>query len=109
MILREETARQELKRIKAECHKLADYLKRQPYCLACEVEMQQNICIAIEVKWAGRELLRIVDRQGWITKAWEPKPSPPPPPPIPRPLTYKEYIQTLVDQALRNEKQREAK
>lgn len=52
--------------------KVAEYLKHFPSCWACQVENQEDTCESIQARWAGREILRILDRPGWITKALDP-------------------------------------
>ena len=53
---------------------IADYLKHFPMCHACVVEGQERYCESINAQWAGREILRTLDRPGWVTQALIPKP-----------------------------------
>jgi hypothetical protein len=63
-----------------ELRKLAKFLKTMPFCPACQVESQEHTCESISARWAGRELLRILDRPGWVTQNLEPKQVPLPTP-----------------------------
>ena len=49
--------------------RIAEYLKRLPTCHACVVEGQERECECISARWAGREILKTLDRDEWITKA----------------------------------------
>jgi hypothetical protein len=49
--------------------KIAGCLKRLPSCHACVVEGQERYCECINARWAGREILRTLDRENWTTKA----------------------------------------
>lgn len=48
--------------------RIADYLKKLPICHACVVEGQERYCECIGARWAGREILRTLDRDEWVTK-----------------------------------------
>lgn len=47
---------------------IAKALKQLPTCHACVVESQQHDCECITARWLGREILRTLDRPGWVTK-----------------------------------------
>lgn len=53
----------------ANLRRIAEYLKRLPSCHACRIEGQERYCECISARWAGREILRTLDREGWTTKA----------------------------------------
>jgi hypothetical protein len=50
-----------------EINAIAGYLKHYPMCIACEIEGQKRYCEVINMRWAGREILRILTRPGWVT------------------------------------------
>lgn len=68
-------ARQEIANLRAKVQKheatqtnlrkIATYLKGMQPCHACVVEGQQHECMNINAKWAGREILRTLDRDRW--------------------------------------------
>lgn len=52
---------------------IADFLKKMPFCHACVVEGQEHNCVTIHARWAGREILKTLERPGWTTNALKKK------------------------------------
>ena len=49
--------------------RIASFLKRLPSCHACVVEFQEHNCQCISARWAGREIIKTIERYEWVTMA----------------------------------------